>query len=82
MPVWLCNSSNVSEHGVAQHCVPAVVYVAQDEWISGGEWVTASHGLKFKQLFFVLPHVCVRDQEVFSSCWRFPLSFTVNPALS
>ncbi|XP_028394644.1 uncharacterized protein LOC114518835 isoform X2 [Dendronephthya gigantea] len=34
VPVWMCNSLNPVEHGVCQHCVPAVVYIAQDDWIA------------------------------------------------
>lgn len=33
-PVWMLNCASPSEHGVAQYCVPAVFYVAQDEWIT------------------------------------------------
>ncbi|KAL9988441.1 hypothetical protein ACROYT_G002886 [Oculina patagonica] len=33
-PVWMLNCTSPSEHGVAQHCVPAVLYVAQDEWVT------------------------------------------------
>lgn len=35
-PVWMLNCASPSEHGVAQYCVPAVLYVAQDEWITHG----------------------------------------------
>jgi hypothetical protein len=33
----MCNSLNPDKHGVAQHCVPAVVYVAQDDWVASGK---------------------------------------------
>jgi hypothetical protein len=32
----MCNSLNADELGVAQHCVPAVVYIAQNDWVSTG----------------------------------------------
>lgn len=32
----MLNCASPSEHGVAQYCVPAVLYVAQDEWITHG----------------------------------------------
>ncbi|PFX21196.1 hypothetical protein AWC38_SpisGene14322 [Stylophora pistillata] len=33
VPVWMLNCTSPSEHGVAQYCVPAVSYIAQDKWI-------------------------------------------------
>ena len=36
VPVWMLNCASPTDHGVAQYCVPAVLYVAQDEWITHG----------------------------------------------
>ena len=38
LPVWMCNSLNAEEFGVVQHCVPALVYIAQDDWVSNGKY--------------------------------------------
>jgi hypothetical protein len=37
----MCNSLNADKHGVAQHCVPAVVYVAQDDWVVNGTYLSS-----------------------------------------
>lgn len=37
MPVWMLNCTSPSEHGVAQYCVPAALYIAQDEWVTKGK---------------------------------------------
>ncbi len=37
MPVWMLNCEDPDRHGIAQYCVPAVVYVAQDTWIHRGQ---------------------------------------------
>ena len=36
LPVWMVNCSDPNEVGVAQYCIPAVVYVAQDKWTHKG----------------------------------------------
>lgn len=36
LPVWMMNSKESNEFGVAQYCVPAVMYIAQQEWIAKG----------------------------------------------
>ena len=36
LPVWMMNSPFPDEFGVAQYCVPAVAYIAQDKWIAKG----------------------------------------------
>ncbi|KAK3088094.1 hypothetical protein FSP39_014597 [Pinctada imbricata] len=33
LPVWMMNSKDPDQFGVAQWCVPAVTYIAQDNWI-------------------------------------------------
>ncbi|EDO44236.1 predicted protein [Nematostella vectensis] len=33
VPVWMANSYQPSELGVAQYCVPAVAYVAEQDWV-------------------------------------------------
>lgn len=35
LPVWMTNSLE-GELGVAQYCVPAVMYIAQQKWIAKG----------------------------------------------
>ena len=37
VPVWMLNCASPSEHGIAQYCIPAVSYIAQDEWIVNGK---------------------------------------------
>ncbi|XP_056011493.1 uncharacterized protein LOC125679536 isoform X3 [Ostrea edulis] len=37
LPVWMMNSKESDEFGVAQYCVPAVMYIAQQEWIAKDE---------------------------------------------
>ncbi|XP_066293696.1 uncharacterized protein [Branchiostoma lanceolatum] len=32
LPVWVSNCADPTALGVAQYCVPAVMYIAQDEW--------------------------------------------------
>jgi len=34
LPVWVCNSSDPENYSIAQYCVPAVTYIAQDVWLS------------------------------------------------
>jgi hypothetical protein len=36
LPVWLLNCSSADGLGVAQYCVPALMYIAQNEWIDEG----------------------------------------------
>jgi len=37
LPVWIVNCVEAEELGLAQYCVPAALYIAQDEWtVSGG----------------------------------------------
>ena len=36
LPVWMINCLEPDEYGVAQYCVPALMYIAQDEWTSPG----------------------------------------------
>ena len=47
----MLNSTSPSQHGVAQFCVPAVLYVAQNEWVTDGK------GLVFKSI--VLLYICL-----------------------
>lgn len=38
LPVWMMNSKdNPDQYGVAQYCVPALTYIAQDKWITKGK---------------------------------------------
>ncbi|KAL3872141.1 hypothetical protein ACJMK2_040092 [Sinanodonta woodiana] len=32
LPVMMCNSLDPEQYGVAQYCVPALTYIAQDDW--------------------------------------------------
>ncbi|XP_022328128.2 uncharacterized protein LOC111127310 isoform X3 [Crassostrea virginica] len=34
LPVWMTNSTEGDKLGVAQYCVPAVMYIAQQKWIA------------------------------------------------
>lgn len=36
LPVWMTNSLEGDKLGVAQYCVPAVMYIAQQKWIGKG----------------------------------------------
>ena len=36
LPVWMCNCDEPDDYGVAQYCVPALVYVAQDNYTHKG----------------------------------------------
>lgn len=36
LPVWMTNSTEGDKLGVAQYCVPAVMYIAQQKWIAKG----------------------------------------------
>ncbi|XP_046547907.1 LOW QUALITY PROTEIN: uncharacterized protein LOC124257808 [Haliotis rubra] len=33
LPVWMSNTTDPDKLGVAQYCVPAVIYIAQDQWV-------------------------------------------------
>ncbi|XP_067661023.1 uncharacterized protein [Haliotis asinina] len=33
LPVWMSNTSDPDKLGVAQYCVPAIIYIAQDQWV-------------------------------------------------
>ena len=33
VPTWVCNSDDPDNYNIAQYCVPAVTYIAQDEWL-------------------------------------------------
>ncbi|XP_048245117.1 uncharacterized protein LOC124119811 isoform X1 [Haliotis rufescens] len=33
LPVWMSNTTDPDKLGVAQYCVPATIYIAQDEWV-------------------------------------------------
>ena len=32
IPVWVCNSDDPDLYNIAQYCVPAVTYIAQETW--------------------------------------------------
>ena len=36
LPVWMCNSERPDLHGLAQFCVPALVYIAQEHFTHKG----------------------------------------------
>ena len=36
LPVWMINCLEPDEYGVAQYCIPALMYIAQDEWTAPG----------------------------------------------
>jgi len=43
LPVWLSNSSDPDNMGVAQYCVPALTYIAQQQWTeTGNQLITSS----------------------------------------
>ena len=44
----MLNSTSPSQHGVAQFYVPAILYVAQSEWVTDGK------GLVLSQLYFFI----------------------------
>ena len=37
LPVWMCNCDQPDEYSVAQYCVPALCYIAQDQYTQKGE---------------------------------------------
>ncbi|KAJ8039415.1 hypothetical protein HOLleu_17130 [Holothuria leucospilota] len=45
LPVWMLNCKEPTELGVAQYCVPAVMYIARDEW-THNEAICNSYNLK------------------------------------
>ncbi|XP_052093379.1 uncharacterized protein LOC127729595 isoform X5 [Mytilus californianus] len=46
LPVWMSNSMNPDQYGVAQYCVPAVMYLAQDKWINKDETINCDYALQ------------------------------------
>ncbi|XP_030852962.1 uncharacterized protein LOC105439659 [Strongylocentrotus purpuratus] len=32
LPVWMVNCTDPNKFGVAQYCIPAAMYIAQDKW--------------------------------------------------
>ncbi|CAC5412594.1 unnamed protein product [Mytilus coruscus] len=46
LPVWMSNSTNPDQYGVAQYCVPAVMYIAQDKWINKDETINCDYALQ------------------------------------
>ena len=41
LPVWMCNCEQPDDYGVAQYCVPALVYIAQDKYTHKGTKVNS-----------------------------------------
>ncbi|XP_076090634.1 uncharacterized protein LOC143062752 isoform X2 [Mytilus galloprovincialis] len=46
LPVWMSNSTNPDQYGIAQYCVPAVMYIAQDKWINKDETINCDYALQ------------------------------------
>ncbi|XP_013386410.1 uncharacterized protein LOC106155919 isoform X2 [Lingula anatina] len=61
VPVWMCNSSDPSTLGVAQYCVPAVTYVAQDKWITREDYP-----LEFEYNL----HQCLKSCDMLSPAYK------------
>lgn len=49
LPVWMCNSNDPDHYGIAQYCVPAVTYIAQNDWIKDGTEAGISHSYSLTQ---------------------------------
>ncbi|KAI8518508.1 hypothetical protein Bbelb_045250 [Branchiostoma belcheri] len=73
LPVWVSNCADPTALGVAQYCVPAVMYIAQDEWteetvttdcsysvgqcLQGGDLLTPGYIRHLEQLQLQAPRV-------------------------
>ncbi|XP_067947584.1 uncharacterized protein, partial [Watersipora subatra] len=42
VPVWMCNSSDPAQYNIAQYCIPAVAYIAQNTWTCTEQSLPAS----------------------------------------
>ncbi|KAJ8321201.1 hypothetical protein KUTeg_001243 [Tegillarca granosa] len=61
LPVWLMNSSDPDEYSVAQYCVPAVTYIAQEQWIANeGEHLNCDYTLS----------QCVKSSDLLTKPYR------------
>ena len=44
LPVWMCNCDQPDDYGVAQYCIPALVYIAQDNYTHKGTTMVRYNG--------------------------------------
>ena len=53
LPVWFSNSKDPENYGVCQYCVPALTYIAQNDWTETGKINS-----RLPSLFLFLPLSC------------------------
>ncbi|XP_041480806.1 uncharacterized protein LOC121428316 [Lytechinus variegatus] len=49
LPVWMVNCPDPNQLGVAQYCIPAVMYIAQDKWTHTDESSPLASGYSVRQ---------------------------------
>ncbi|XP_077987040.1 uncharacterized protein LOC144441359 [Glandiceps talaboti] len=66
LPVWMMNCRQPNELGIAQYCVPAVIYVAQDRWTQDDEGCILSYDYSLNQ--------CLKGSDLLSDSYKDHLS--------
>ncbi|XP_070582003.1 titin homolog isoform X2 [Ptychodera flava] len=64
LPVWMINCCSPSDLGIAQYCVPAVMYVAQDKWTHDDDCLQYDYSLS----------QCLKGSDLLSKSYRDHLS--------
>ena len=65
LPVWMSNSTSPDQYGVAQYCVPAIMYIAQDKWLNKGKYIWSKiyiHCIYKISLFMSPPTLKLRNR--------------------
>jgi len=62
LPVWVCNSSDPENYSIAQYCVPAVTYIAQDAWLSTERQSSTEGNYNVRQ--------CISGSDQLTSAYR------------
>ncbi|KAL4218620.1 hypothetical protein ACF0H5_021210 [Mactra antiquata] len=60
LPVWLSNSSNPDSLGVAQYCVPALTFIAQNKWTETEKTLNCDYALS----------QCIKSADLVSTEYR------------
>lgn len=62
LPVWMVNSTDPHQPGVAQYCIPAVMYIAQDKWTNTDESSPLASGYSIRQ--------CLKGGDLLSPAYK------------
>ncbi|XP_045188276.2 uncharacterized protein LOC123546141 isoform X3 [Mercenaria mercenaria] len=60
LPVWLSNSFDPDSHGVAQYCVPALTYIAQNRWTETEKPLNCDYALS----------QCIKSADIVTTAYK------------